>query len=176
MPTQEQIVQLDANIKARVLRGEEPEEAVPAAVREVGIDLGENVVAQIVEAFKIARRKILDPQFIEKQRALDRQIRVLVRGGMTIARAVVQAQADTGVKLTPPGEKLLIDLLEQESERLSGLGIETVSDEEYAKLVNSRCMYFQQDGQNGWRCCQCHTLRSMNQTHCPCGHERCALN
>ena len=176
MATQEQIAALDASIKARVLRGEEPEEAVPAAISEVGIELDGNIVAKIIEAFKVARRKILDPDFIRKQRALDRQIRVLVRGGMTIARAVRQAQEDTGVKLTPPGEKLLIDLLEQESERLSGLGIETVSDEEYAKLVNARCMYFQQDGQNGWRCCQCQTLRSMNQTHCPCGHQRCSLN
>lgn len=176
MPTQEQIVELDANIKRRVLSGEEPDEAVPAAVRELGIDLDGTIVAKIVEAFKIARRKILDPEFIQKQRALDRQIRLLVRGGMTIARSVKQAQDDTGVKLSPQGEKLLIDLLEQESERLSGLGIETVSDEEYAALVNSRCMYFQQDGQDGWRCCKCHVLRSMNQTHCPCGHERCALN
>jgi hypothetical protein len=176
MPTQEQIVALDANIKTRVMNGEEPEDAVQAAIREVGIELPDNVVSKIIEAFKVARRKLLDPQFIQKQRALDRQIRLLVRGGMTISKAVKQAQDDTGVKLSEQGEKILVQLLEEESERLSGLGIETVSDEEYAKLVNSRCMYFQQDGQNGWRCCKCQTLRSMNQTHCPCGHERCSLN
>ena len=176
MPTQSEIVQLDANIKGRILRGQEPEEAVPAACAELAIEIPASAIAQIVEAMKIARRSLHDPEFIRKQRALDRQIRKLVRSGMTISKAVVQGQADTGVKLKPEGEKLLIDLLEEESERMGALNIETVSDEEYAKLVNSRCMFFNQDGQDGWRCCKCHTLRAMNLNLCPCGHERCSLN
>jgi hypothetical protein len=176
VPTQEEIIALDANIKARVLRGEEPDEAVPSAVRELSIDLDSNVITKIVDALKVARRSLHDPEFIRKQRALDRQIRVLARSGMTLKKAVIQAQADTGVKLSAQGEKLLIDMLEQESERMGAINIETVSDEEYAKMVNSRCMFFNQDGNDGWRCCKCQTLRSLQQTHCPCGHERCALN
>jgi hypothetical protein len=71
--------------------------------------------------------------------ALERRIRHLVKGeGLSIAKAVRQAQEDTGVKLTEQGTAMLIQVLEEESEKMSALGIETVSDEEYEKLTGQK--------------------------------------
>lgn len=135
MPSVEQIQALDANIKARIQRGQEIDAAVTEAVAELGIDLDRNTVAQIIAGFKIAMRQMLDPDFVRKQKALDARIRRLVkREHFTIARAVVQAQDDTGVKLRPEGAKMLIALLEEESEKLAGTLVEIVSDEEYREL------------------------------------------
>ena len=177
MPDLAQFEALGKNVRERMSRGEEPEEAVPAALRELGItDLDETVIPKIVDGFKVIKRSLNDPEFTQKQVALERRIRRLIREGKTIAQAVAQAQEDTGVKLRPEGSKMLIDILEKQFEQMRDVRIEVVSDEEYAELVNVRCMFFQQDGQDGWRCCKCQTLRSLAQTHCPCGHERCALN
>jgi hypothetical protein len=135
MASVQEIQALDANIKARIQRGQDVDSAVPEAVRELSIDIDGNTVAQIIAGFKIALRQMSDPDFIRKQRLLDARIRRLVkRENYTIARAVVQAQEDTNVKLKPEGAKLLIALLEEESEKLAGTLVEVVSDEEYRDL------------------------------------------
>jgi hypothetical protein len=137
MPNAQEIQTLDANIKARIQRGQEIEVAVPEAMTELGINLDKTVIAQIVAGFKLALRQANDPAFVRKQKALDARIRRLVkREKLSIARAVLQAQDDTGVKLAPEGTKLLIVLLEEESEKMNGTLVEVISDEEYKELCD----------------------------------------
>ena len=132
-----QVAALNESIKKRVLRGQDVDTAVPEAVQELGIELEAKVVQQIVAGFKIALRQVMDPNFVRKQKALDARIRRLVkREHYTIARAVKQAQDDTGVTLKPEGTALLIRLLEEESEKMSGTLVEVVSDEEYRELCD----------------------------------------
>jgi hypothetical protein len=134
-----EMLAFDAACKRYVASGKEPAEAVDLAIAETGVVLHEKVKEALVSVLTMALRASRDPDHVRKRNALERRIRHLVKGeGLSIAKAVRQAQEDTGVKLTEQGTEMLIQVLEEESEKMSALGIETVSDEEYEKLTGQK--------------------------------------
>lgn len=169
--------QFDKCVKERIMRGEAPERAVPDAAKECGITLAPEMIANIVQVLKFTQAQALNPEFNRQRRILNERLRLLVRGGMTISKAVVQAQDDTGVKLGEQGTKLLIQALEQESERMRGTMVEVVSADEFTRMQGQKCMFFHLNGKDGWQCCQCSTHNRKNQDACMmCSHGRCYVS
>lgn len=186
---QEQVAAFDCAVKRRLMSGEAPELAVPDAATEVGLTLEPERVDAIVRVLRLAQIVAKDPEFIRKRDALTERIRHLARSdGMTISRAVKQAQDDTGVKLSDAGQRILIETLEQESEKLAGTMVEVISDKEFQEMENAqRCVSVQGvatkltalDGKPGWLCCHCSrsgrgTLNGDERASCrTCNHGRC---
>lgn len=165
--------EFDREVKRRILEGQSVESAIRGGADAVGLELPDELVAQIVQAMNVAQRRMAEPEFVAKQRALDARIRLLVRQGLTFHQAVEQGQIDTGVRLSPQGARLLVRMLEAESEKLRDVRVDVVSDREFRDLQDGRCWPFVLGGVGKWRCCQCGETRDSEVVTCPCGHRRC---
>jgi len=178
----EQIQAFDSAVKRRLIAGESPEEAVTHAEEESGLKLPPQNKQQLVHVLELAQIKARDPAFLAKRNALEHRIRELCKSGMSIQKAVVQAQDDTGVKLQEQGQQMLIEVLERESERLGKIDIVPVSDAEFQRLqADARCQGVTVDGLDAWHCCACAktgrgTVNSALRRTChTCNHARCDL-
>jgi hypothetical protein len=178
----EQIEAFDSAVKRRLIAGETPEEAVSHAEEESGLKLPPMNKQQLVHVLELAQVKARDPEFIAKRNALERRIRELCKAGMTIQKAVSRAQDDTGVRLEEKGQKMLVEVLEHESERLGKIDIAPVSDEEFARMqADARCTAVTTQGLDAWHCCACAktgrgTVNSALRRAChTCNHARCDL-
>lgn len=176
---QEQAAAFDRAVKRRLMEGEDPEDAVPNAAGEVGLKLEPERTQAIVRVLQMALLAQKDPDFHKKTQALTRRIHELVRQqGLSIQKAVLQAQEDTGVHLGEQGQKVLIETLEKESERLSQMSVEVVSDEEFQRMQHTQlCVQVNQPP--AWLCCACNkggraTVNPLDRTTCrACNHRRC---
>lgn len=131
----------DRDVKERILKGEPPEEAVPAAASELGIALPPEVTQQIVAVLRHAMALRHDPEALHKRDVLNARIRHLAKSGRTLQQAVREAQDDTGIQLGPEATALLIEMLEKESERWSKVGVEVVSDAEFEQMTRGKTQH-----------------------------------
>lgn len=163
----------DEVVKRRIVAGEKPEEAVPAACQEVGIKLANDVEKNIVDMLRFAIAQS-DPQERAKTKILSDRIRGLMREGKSTKEAVKRAQDETGVQLGEAGERALIETLDAERDRMKDVAIEVVSAEEFSEMQGEKCLPFQLNGKEGWSCCKCRQHNRKNQDACTmCGHARC---
>lgn len=128
----------DRAVKTRLMKGESPAEAVPAAAREVGLELAPETIAQVVAALGAMLVQRTHPEEVRKQNMLTARIRNLCKTGLTLQKAVMQAQDDVGVFLGAEGSKILIETLERESERLSKVRVEVVTEQEFEDMTRQK--------------------------------------
>ncbi len=181
MVDMEQVQAFDQAVRRNIGKGQPPEEAVSQALEESGLELSAERRGLLIRALNLAELQARDPQFQARVESLTTQIRKLAKGGMTIKKAVEQAQADTGVKLGERGQAMLIQSLEEESARLEGTVVEVVSDKEFAEMQQSAKCVPVEGQRGGWLCCRCSaqghgTLSASVDRSCrACHHPRCDL-
>ncbi len=163
----------DEAVKKRLIAGCPPEKAVGDSCKELGITLTAEVEQHIINVLKHLAA-MQDPAFREKQKTLATRIRALMLDGRSTMNAVKQAQESTGIELGEQGEKMLIQALEGEREKMQHVAIDVVSEREFADMTDKRCIFYHLNGKDGWACCQCKEHNRKNQDACTmCGHGRC---
>lgn len=162
----------DTTLKGFVMAGLPPEEALKRTCADMGIRFAPEVEQNIIDRLRFAMADT--PKHAAMRRLLTARIRGSMRSGLSTAESVKKAQDDTGIKLGEQGQKMLIEALDAERERIKDIRVEVISADEFNQSFGDKCMFFHLNGKDGWACCQCRQHNPKREIACTmCGHGRC---